>query len=301
MCIAEKDSDDAINERGIINTFRTQCCRVMARAQQKNFRIFEIDHPHYYTCSASLEARALMPLYGGEPGFGKQKQQATHHENKWSGAWNKRKNKELDEVLRSNKKALHRSIKFVPAKKRENGSIDPSNTDPDFTNTVSVDVQVKVSQDDDSFPIVDHPLYPVSRIKRLMAWSGIRKIGPGLLNSGNTCFCNSVLQCLAYTPPLANYCLSKEHSKRCQKANITQANGVFDAFSALEQHIQLTFASNKSAIRPSGPIRCDCTICSARLGLIRPARAQGSLPVCGKSARTSGWGGRRTRTSSRAS
>jgi ubiquitin carboxyl-terminal hydrolase 36/42 len=36
---------------------------------------------------------------------------------------------------------------------------------------------------------------------------------------GNTCFLNSVLQCLTYTPPLANLCLERAHSAVCRAPN----------------------------------------------------------------------------------
>ncbi|CAF1704471.1 hypothetical protein HID58_053796 [Brassica napus] len=44
-----------------------------------------------------------------------------------------------------------------------------------------------------------------------------RRNGPplGLRNLCNTCYLNSVLQCLTYTPPFANYCLSHTHSSLC--------------------------------------------------------------------------------------
>ncbi|PVU94649.1 hypothetical protein BB561_002379 [Smittium simulii] len=56
----------------------------------------------------------------------------------------------------------------------------------------------------------------IPELKIALGWSKVRKIGAGLHNLGNTCFLNSVLQCLAYTPPLAEYFLSKQHSSSCR-------------------------------------------------------------------------------------
>ena len=52
-------------------------------------------------------------------------------------------------------------------------------------------------------------------ITSLSYWKNNTKIGSGLKNIGNTCYINSVLQCLFYIPPLKNFLYSSKHSNNC--------------------------------------------------------------------------------------
>ncbi|XP_047404541.1 ubiquitin carboxyl-terminal hydrolase 17-like protein 6 [Sciurus carolinensis] len=53
------------------------------------------------------------------------------------------------------------------------------------------------------------------REKLSLSWQRPSGAGAGLKNMGNTCYVNATLQCLTYTPPLANYMLSQEPSQTC--------------------------------------------------------------------------------------
>ncbi|XP_033921260.1 ubiquitin carboxyl-terminal hydrolase 42-like [Melopsittacus undulatus] len=88
-------------------------------------------------------------------------------------------------------------------------------------------------------------LFPPEKIR--MDWQQPLSVGVGLQNMGNTCYLNATLQCLTYTPPLANYMLSLEHSKSCQEKG-------FCMMCTLEAHINQALRLSKKAVKPMSVI-----------------------------------------------
>ena len=88
-------------------------------------------------------------------------------------------------------------------------------------------------------------LFPKEKLQPYLKWSRIRSIGPGLINMGNTCFLNSVMQCLFYTTPLAEFALAREHSKRCKASR-----DEFCGLCVLERLMMKVHCDRESVIRP---------------------------------------------------
>uniref|UniRef100_A0A673AKX7 Ubiquitin carboxyl-terminal hydrolase n=1 Tax=Sphaeramia orbicularis TaxID=375764 RepID=A0A673AKX7_9TELE len=86
-------------------------------------------------------------------------------------------------------------------------------------------------------------LFPPERLN--LKWTQVHRIGAGLQNMGNTCFLNSALQCLTYTPPFANYMLTREHSKMCHEPG-------FCMMCTMQNHIIQVFANSGNVIKPIG-------------------------------------------------
>ncbi|XP_066376358.1 LOW QUALITY PROTEIN: ubiquitin carboxyl-terminal hydrolase 19-like [Miscanthus floridulus] len=58
-------------------------------------------------------------------------------------------------------------------------------------------------------------LFPYDEFLKLYNWKDLDVVPCGLMNCGNSCFANVVLQCLSYTRPLVAYLLGMDHSREC--------------------------------------------------------------------------------------
>ncbi|XP_031400084.1 ubiquitin carboxyl-terminal hydrolase 17-like [Punica granatum] len=79
---------------------------------------------------------------------------------------------------------------------------------------------------------------------RLYMWKGVELRPCGLINCGNSCYANAVLQCLAFTPPLTSYFLQGLHRKTCRKREW--------CFSCEFEGLILKFKEGKSPVSPIG-------------------------------------------------
>jgi ubiquitin carboxyl-terminal hydrolase 36/42 len=100
----------------------------------------------------------------------------------------------------------------------------------------------------DDFKEPARSLYPPEHVLRWLSWNKVTKMGKGLHNLGNTCFLNAALQCLTYSPPLANYLALHEHSAAC-RMRVTSP-GAFCTLCAMEKLQQELFYAPGNAVAP---------------------------------------------------
>lgn len=85
-------------------------------------------------------------------------------------------------------------------------------------------------------------------IAKLIDWQMTKRVGPGLSNMGNTCYLNSVLQCLTYTPLFAQYIASNR--------KLGNGNNGFCMLNVIRDHIikSLSFKGKNGVLRPMGVV-----------------------------------------------
>ncbi|XP_039018320.1 ubiquitin carboxyl-terminal hydrolase 23-like [Hibiscus syriacus] len=143
-----------------------------------------------------------------------------------------------------------KKIEFHPARKSFNAlkSLDGGdfrtetlNPGPDSkrVNGIGSDQLGVIGRKVDGTDMWENGLDPVLGLKITF-----RKIGAGLENLGNTCFLNSVLQCLTYTEPLVAYLQSGRHKKSCRIAG-------FCALCAIQKHVSRALQSTGRILAPN--------------------------------------------------
>ncbi|KAK4742671.1 hypothetical protein SAY87_000672 [Trapa incisa] len=86
--------------------------------------------------------------------------------------------------------------------------------------------------------------FPYDLFINLYTWKGVELQPCGLVNCGNSCYANAVLQCLAFTPPLTSYFLQGLHRKTCRKRDW--------CFTCQLEGLVLKFQEGKSPVSPIG-------------------------------------------------
>ncbi|CAL8303910.1 unnamed protein product [Merluccius merluccius] len=170
---------------------------------------------------------------------------------------------DLNKLLASSaKKVLLQKIEFEPASKGFSYQLDSLKTKYVILNprneaatgqksAESTQIKRQVSENviggqSDGIPGPQKILFQGNRLT--LKWERVYRVGAGLHNLGNTCFLNSTVQCLTYTPPLANYLLSKEHSRTCHQSG-------FCMICVMQNHIIQAYANTGNAIKPVSFIR----------------------------------------------
>lgn len=136
-------------------------------------------------------------------------------------------------------KAKYKPINVAKKKKSKSTKMVPTTKQPEDTDSAS-------STKDDAASTFSPTVTLFNKEDLMLTWNSVRGVGPGLVNLGNTCFLNSVIQCLTYTPPLANYLLSGEHKKKCHQLVSGSC-----ALCQLQDHVSRVLSTSGGSVRPA--------------------------------------------------
>ncbi|KAK6944358.1 Peptidase C19, ubiquitin carboxyl-terminal hydrolase [Dillenia turbinata] len=144
---------------------------------------------------------------------------------------------------------FQRKIQFHLARKPYNtfsdskGDFKLETLNPNSSTPQKPSTPFKKSDVSDSFERGLDPELSFDITFRRILDGNVNQQGAGLENLGNTCFLNSVLQCLTYTEPLAAYLQSGKHQNSCHIAG-------FCALCAIQKHVSRALQSTGRILAP---------------------------------------------------
>ncbi|KAK4417086.1 Ubiquitin carboxyl-terminal hydrolase 17 [Sesamum alatum] len=101
---------------------------------------------------------------------------------------------------------------------RSSGNRHELPTKIDSTHAISSDGGVRILSESTGKSLKTSVIFPFKLFMQLYACDDVELHPFGLVNCGNSCYANAVLQCLTFTRPIASYLLQGLHSKTCKNA-----------------------------------------------------------------------------------